>query len=195
MNLYAYVGNDPINKNDPTGTIECPPGAQCYGSIYSASYDKAKVNPGTMGKIQTEQGKKELVNLGVNAATTAIPAGWLAKAGRLLGLEKAGKVMTEAFHYTFGKSAPSILKDGLRPGSFATTNGNLSPVQATIDLALPPNRGLPDTLLKIDVDGMRTAGFEIPDVTQAGRMFGMPGGGAEMQFPYAVPSEFISAVH
>jgi hypothetical protein len=41
---------------------------------------------------------------------------------------------------------------------------------------------------------MRTAGYEIPNVTQAGRSFNMPGGGFEMQFPYPVPPEFITVI-
>jgi hypothetical protein len=53
---------------------------------------------------------------------------------------------------------------------------------------------LPDALLSIDLKGLRAAGFEIPEATQAARSFGMPGGGMEMQFPYAVPPEFISVV-
>jgi hypothetical protein len=70
----------------------------------------------------------------------------------------------------------------------------MSPLQAQIDLALPPNRGLPDALLRIDLEGLRKAGFQIPEVTQVGRSFGMPGGGFEMQFPYAIPPEFITVV-
>jgi hypothetical protein len=34
------------------------------------------------------------------------------------------------------------MSQGLRPGSFATPN-LLTPVQAQIELALPPNRGIP----------------------------------------------------
>lgn len=78
--------------------------------------------------------------------------------------------------------------------SVTTPTGNLSPLQANIDLALSPNRGLPDALLRIDLRGMRSAGFEIPQAAQVGRSYGMPGGGLEMQFPYAVPPQFISVV-
>lgn len=100
----------------------------------------------------------------------------------------------EAFHYTFSRYTSSIEQNGLRPGSFATNTGELSPLQAQTDLALPPNRGLPDTLLRIDLNGLRSAGYDVPEFSPAGRMFNMPGGGAEMQFPYAIPPEFISVV-
>ena len=105
-----------------------------------------------------------------------------------------GAAAHEAFHYTFGKAVSSIEKQGRRAGSYATPNGALSPLQAHIDLALPANRGLPDALLRVDLAGLRRAGYEIPQATQAGRMFGMPGGGMEMRFPYPIPPEFIKAV-
>jgi hypothetical protein len=70
----------------------------------------------------------------------------------------------------------------------------LSPLQAQIDLALPPNRGLPGAMLRIDLDGLRRAGYDIPDVRQVGRSFNMPGGGHEIQFPYSIPPEFVKFV-
>ena len=100
----------------------------------------------------------------------------------------------EAFHYTFGRALASVEKQGLRSGSYATPNGTLSPLQAQIDLALPPNRGLPDALVRIDLAGLRKAGYEIPQVRQVGRSFGMPGGGYEIQFPYSIPSQFIKVI-
>ena len=50
----------------------------------------------------------------------------------------------EAFHYTEAKWKAAIKENGLRPGSYATPAGDLSPTQAAIELALPPNRNLPD---------------------------------------------------
>lgn len=111
---------------------------------------------------------------------------------RFVAAKGAATVADEAFHYTFGKYASSIGTNGLRSGSFVTSAGELSPLQAQIDLALPANRGLPDLFLRIDLNGLRGAGYEVPNFTQAGRMFNMPGGGAELQFPYAIPPEFIS---
>lgn len=90
--------------------------------------------------------------------------------------------------------ASSIETSGLRPGSFATSTGEFSPLQAQLNLALPANRGLTDSILRIDLNGLRAAGYEVPQFTRAGRMFNMPGGGMEMQFPFAVPPEFISVI-
>jgi hypothetical protein len=46
-----------------------------------------------------------------------------------------------AFHYTRSEVAGLIEKNGLRPGSYVTQSGDLSPLQAQIDLALPRTAG------------------------------------------------------
>jgi RHS repeat-associated protein len=99
-----------------------------------------------------------------------------------------------AFHYTGAQNVSSIEANGLRAGSYATPNGELSPLQAQIDLALPPNRGLPGAVIRVDVEGLRAAGYDIPGVSRVGRSFNMPGGGFEMQFPYPIPPEFLKVV-
>ena len=116
----------------------------------------------------------------------------------LFGIKGATKGLTtgtnEAFHYTFRRAIASIQRQGLRPGAYTTLNGKLSPLQAHIELALPANRGLPDALVRIDLAGMRAAGYQIPEVTKVGRMYRMPGGGFELQFPYPVPPQFITVI-
>jgi len=59
---------------------------------------------------------------------------------------------------------------------------------------MSPNRGLRDALLRIDLSGLRQAGYQIPEITQVGRSFAMPGGGYEMLFPYSIPPEFITVI-
>ena len=76
--------------------------------------------------------------------------------------------------------------------AFATPQ-KLSQMQAHIDLALSPNAPR-DAVVRIDLAGLRSAGYQIPKATQVGRKFGLPGGGLEMVFPYIVPSEFVKAV-
>ncbi len=87
----------------------------------------------------------------------------------IAGAAKGASVASEAFHYTFRGAVKSIRSHGLRPGTYATPNGALSPLQAHIDLALPVNRGLPDALIRIDLAGLRQAGYQIPEATQVGR--------------------------
>ena len=113
----------------------------------------------------------------------------------------AAKTGDEAFHYTSSKWIESITTNGLNKGAYATPNGSLSPLQASLELALPPNRALPDAALRIDLAGLRKAGYDIPlptrvssTVSHGGRTYSMPGGGYEMQFPYAIPPEFIKVV-
>jgi hypothetical protein len=101
----------------------------------------------------------------------------------------------EAFHYTFGKYLSSIHTNGLRQGTYATRSGTLGPIQAHIELALPPNRGLPDALVRIDLAGLRQAGYHIPGLTRVTSRFRRPGGGYEMQFPYSIPPQFITVIH
>ena len=140
-----------------------------------------------LGPIDTPRG-----HLGYDLAPAAqIIAGGAGSAAARRGRAAA----EEAFHYTFSRFVSSIERRGLRAGSYATPNGTLSPLQAHIDLALRPNRGLPDTILRIDLEGLRRAGYQIPAVTRAGRSFGMPGGGYEMQFPYPIPPEFIKVIN
>ena len=144
--------------------------------------------------------------LGVQAFGDALMLSGVSS-GMRLGFGRSGSTLTsssevkleaavtdEAFHYTFRKYLEAIEKQGLRPGTYATPTGSLSPLQATIDLALSPNRGLPDAVVRIDLAGLRRAGFKIPDITQVGRSFRMPGGGAEMVFPYVIPPQFIKVI-
>lgn len=111
----------------------------------------------------------------------------------LTAIEGAGNA-EKLYHYT-SASPESILKNGLQPGAsgkvFTTPTGNLSPMQAQIDLALPPNRGLPQHLIEIDVQTLKNMEINIPQGQQATKMFNMPGGGTEVVFPHAIPSEAL----
>ena len=108
----------------------------------------------------------------------------------------------EAFHYTASRWGDAIKREGLRPGSYATPIGNLSPLQAKLELALPPTRAAPEIKIRIDLEGLRKAGYEIPTPSRVsstvrgpdGRVYQMPGGGHEMQFPYEIPGEFLQVL-
>jgi RHS repeat-associated protein len=198
-NGFAYGRNNPLRFIDPFGFGECP-----------ASTDTSTCVEGdrwTTGEFTVDYFRFLAVALGNDYWN------WRVSEPELMGaspfsppvvgeetlLERilAGRSVrgaSEAFHYTFTRAIASIEKQGLRPGTYATPNGTLSPLQAQIDLALPPNRGLRDALVRIDLAGLRQAGYEIPEVTLIARKFGMPGGGFEMQFPYAIPPQFIKIV-
>ena len=99
-----------------------------------------------------------------------------------------------AYHHTATEYVDSILSSGLRKGSYATPTANLSPLQAKIELALPGNTPR-NAVLEIDLDGLRRAGYDIPEVTRVRADFGLPGGGYEMNFPYEIPAEFLRIVN
>ena len=111
--------------------------------------------------------------------------------------------LNTAYHYTYERWASSIQEEGLRAGTYATPNGTLSPLQAQLELALRPDRALPEIRVQIDLAGLRRAGYQMPRVTRVsgvvvgggGRVYTMPGGGYEMQFTYPVPPEFVKVVH
>jgi hypothetical protein len=112
------------------------------------------------------------------------------------------KTLDKSYHYTESKWAKSIKEEGLRPGTYATPSGELSPLQAQIELALPPNKAAPEIKIKIDVDGLRKAGYKIPEVTRVsgtvpgsgGRVYQMPGGGYEMKFPYKISPKYLEVI-
>jgi hypothetical protein len=117
------------------------------------------------------------------------------------GATRPGTV-DEAYHHTYSRWIESIETEGLRPGTYATPTEGLSPLQAQIELALPPNRGLPDVVFRIDLAGLRAAGYEIPPITRVtnvvlgtgGRVYSVPGGGYSIYFEYSIPPEFIEVI-
>jgi hypothetical protein len=69
----------------------------------------------------------------------------------------------------------------------------LSPLQAHLDLALPPNRAA-NALFEVDVGAMRRLGIEVPASTPVGRSYNMPGGGLEVPIDRAIPPELLRRV-
>ena len=106
-----------------------------------------------------------------------------------------------AYHHTFSEHVESIATGGMWEGTYATPTAGLSPLQAQVELALTPN-GLRTAVIQIDLQALRTAGYEIPAVTRVsgvvraanGRVYTMPGGGYQMQFPYEIPPEYLKVV-
>jgi hypothetical protein len=109
------------------------------------------------------------------------------------GTEATAEAGGETFHYTASENVGSIMEKGLRSGSYATPAGDLSPIQAQLDLALRPNTA-PNSLIRIDLEGLANTGKTLPEVNQVGRSYNLPGGGTEMQFPYPIPSQFLQVI-
>jgi len=108
-------------------------------------------------------------------------------------------VPSKLYHYTGEGNVSGILEGGLRPGVsgqvFTTPNGGLTPLQAQIELALRPNRGLPGSVLEIDAAALQRAGIQPTlgpvRVQPTGTA---PGGGVEVIFGERIPPEFIRQV-
>lgn len=86
---------------------------------------------------------------------------------------------TKLYHYTSADPA-SVFERGLLPGKsgnvYLTPDGELSPIQAHIDLGLSPGRGFPQHLFEVDAQGLAEhLGQDLPNPS---RVTGWPGGGA-----------------
>lgn len=173
-----------------TSVLGATPGAGSMPSSAASGgehvYDSAAASTTTLHNWHTDAGSGERASTDRSRSSTSLSAPRYAP--------KAGRGADEAFHYTSREAIQSIEKNGLRRGSYAAPRGDLSPLQAQIDLALPPNRGLRDSVVRVDLAGFRKSGYEVPDFSQVGRKFNMPGGGQEVQFPYSVPPDFLKVV-
>jgi len=79
-------------------------------------------------------------------------------------------------------------------GVFTTPSGNLTPLQAQIDLALKPNRGLPDATFRIDLKKVREMGIDVSKPRQVSRAFNQPGGGTEIIIDGNVPPSTLTRI-
>ena len=120
---------------------------------------------------------------GFEAAASAVPFLRFSRGPRYL------------YHYTSQNAAQSISQQGLKVGrdgfSYLTNKGNLSPLQAQIELALPANRALPTSILRINVSGfnptlIRRVSGNIPG-------YGA-GGGMEFLFNQSIPANLIKVI-
>ena len=137
--------------------------------------------------------------VGHAALVGGVTGGVLGGLFRSLGLAKgvatarAGKL----YHYT-SADPEAIASQGLRAGSagkvFTTPNGGLSPLQAQLDLALPPTRAIPQHLIEIDVNTLTSLGIDVPAPNLIGRAFNMPGGGLEVVFPHGLPASALTVL-
>ncbi|MGF7232520.1 hypothetical protein [Arachidicoccus sp.] len=98
------------------------------------------------------------------------------------------------YHYTSVSSAQNILKFGMNTEYssdgflYLTNKGNLSPLQAQIELAFPANRPLPTSILRINAKDLEP--FMIRRAT--GNLPGMgAGGGNEFLFNQNISSDLI----
>jgi len=122
-------------------------------------------------------------------AAASQAAGLFAKSASTKGTPKY------LYHYTSREAAQSISQNGLRVGkdgfSYLTNNSALKPLQSQIELALPANRALPNSLLRINTTGLTPAAVR----RVQGNLPGLgAGGGTEFLFNQQIPASAIQIV-
>ena len=109
------------------------------------------------------------------------------------GLAHARAVGQKLYHYAPHKNLKRIRKKGLKRGSYLSPDGDLSPLQAHIDLALP-GPAQRDTIIRVNIEAMKRDGYRLPSLRPVKRDFGMAGGGTEALFPYRIPKRYIKVI-
>jgi RHS repeat-associated protein len=187
-NLYAYAANSPAGNADSSGFfVET---ALDVTSAGVSAYEMAK-NPSwlNMGMLVWDVAA---------ICIPVLPGSYALKATKVVAnaVDSAGDA-GKLYHYT-SANPESIMASGLKGGEsgnvFLTPNGMLSPLQAQIDLALKPNRGLPEHLFEIDIQDLSALGYNIPKPQLIARMFNMPGGGLEVIISGPIPPSVIRMV-
>ena len=194
-NRYAYSLNDPLKFTDPDGrSPKLAILALKVGHALYKGYDVYSTVEGTVDAGGT------LISTDASGWERLLAAGALA--GELSGatdLLRAGKGVMRAvddaadalraYKYTYSEFIDEIKENGLRRiegrNVFATPTGDLSSLGAQIELALPGNR-MRNAVVKIDLEGLRKAGYKIPKPTRVTGQFGRPGGGWQYEFDYDI---------
>ena len=157
---YIQEAIDWIGVFDPTGIADFTNGTlfTIRGDYKNAAISYAGVLPGGDLLKAGRLGAK----MAARASLIAMPI--LVKEGKKVynaiqaGRRAAKGVSKYLYHYTSKEAAQSISQQGLKVGrdgfSYLTNKGSLSPLQAQIELALPANRALPNSILRIDASGL-----------------------------------------
>ena len=188
LNTYVYAGNNPFKYTDRTGLFFGIDDAIELSLVASAWLE---VNAPWAIPVGTGAARG-IFGFYAEGGASANPAAATAETGAMCSAEA-----DSLYHYTSEANAANILEGGLEPGIisgkiFTTTNGNLTPLQAQIELGLSPNRGLPEAVLEIDAAGLRNAGIN-PSLgpLRVQPTMTSPGGGDEVIFEQRIPPEFI----
>lgn len=110
----------------------------------------------------------------------------------------AAQLPDTLYHYTSAENVESIMQNGLGIEGrqvFTTPTGNLSPIQAQIDLALSPNRGYPNALIGINTATLRELGISpIAGPRNVLSTGNAAGGGTEIIFGQPIPPSALRII-
>lgn len=219
LNPYSYVLNNPLRYVDPTGHIMTVP-AGLGLSLDSDYLEKSgeQVLFGNYSEETTALGLAAQIGLGLTGldilgdvrdlvydvqhfefsgesiVRSLLDAVGLAPViGVLKYTDETASTVSKAYHYTTNEAAELISGTGLKP-SFLTPRGDLSPIQAHLDLALDPTKGPRNALFEIDVSGAKEAGVHFSPTQQISRSHNMPGGEMEFQNLDRINKEFLRRI-
>ena len=199
-NRYAYSLNNPLKFTDPDGRspklaiLALKVGHALYKGYDVYSTVEGIVDAGGTLISTDASGWKRLVAAGalageLSGATDLLKAG----KGLMRAVDDAADA-ARAYRHVYSETIDEIRRIGLVRNSegkiFATPTGGLSPFGAQIELALPGNR-LRNAVVKIDLEGLRKAGYKIPEPKRVTGRFGRPGGGWEYEFHYDIPAKYL----
>ncbi len=212
-NRYSYTLNNPYKYVDPDGREPVTAiiigasalaglGAQISGGTADLLVAYGIITPRDPSYIYLKSTEETLSTLSlvtglVGFASIAEEAANFVNFGRSSITKATENVPEKLYHYTSSKYAGAILEGGLRPGQsgfvYATPEGNLSPLQAIVDLALPPNR-VPDALFEIDVAKLKQLRIDVPLPNRIGRAYNQPGGKLEIPINGRIPPEALKRI-
>jgi len=223
LNWYAYADGNPINFADPTGLGASSVTLALNTSLSSVGFaplanpliGNNNITPFAGGGQSPYNGHTEseavaaafltgyygaqfVVSMAITEGIAALARPIVTAARVESAVAGVANNAGKLYHYTGAGNAESILQNGLGAGgrrTFATPAGNLSPVQAQIELALPANRGYPGALFEIDTARLQQLGInpavgpqQIMSTPNAG------GGGIEFIFNQPIPPSAIKQV-
>ena len=162
----------------------------------------AGLNPDGSSKPLTKLAENKTFNkFADNLALPIIGAVAGEGAGKLLG--RGLSLLTKQpgsflYHYTSKEGAESIMRTGFtvtenRPFVYATNQGNLSPLQAHIELALPSDGVIRNGIIQIDLQALKKMGIQpIIERRVTGNLPGLgAGGGRETIFNQNIPASAL----
>ena len=198
-NFYAYAFNDPINWIDLTGR-EPAPTQEMINTAYPPfiQWPKAILATAIMG---TAIGLGDLLALAVDsiiaqavpAVASAVPATATAVAVCAAEPDEASDLPPYLYHYTTEEFADLIENSQLgRPGGwlYLTPNGDLEPLQAGIELALPQGNTAA-VVFQVPTAALDPA-LIVRIGTVTGNFLGRGGGGTEIIYNGSIPAGMLT---
>ena len=207
MCLYQYGLNNPIFFLDPYGLC-----VEKWLDRTQMALDAAGMFPGLgifpdAGNLLISTLRGHWFDAGMSALAMLPVAGQFATAGKYADevidagnaitkhSDEVTDVLKKAYHYTDEVSATKIMDSqlGMQGSSlYLTPNGNLSSVQAQIELALP-SHNTATAVFEVDLSKVDTS--KMSDIsTVTGNVYNRGGGGVEFIYDGTIPIDAVTRV-